>query len=81
MPVALIQDVSERGTPPAQVLADDRPHRMNLKQNLLRLQQGEVEVGLDLSSDVSTAAHEEAVPDEVIIWEVMSTKRMARLPE
>lgn len=52
---------------------------MNSSENCLGAEEWEEEVRLDLGSELGASSHEEAVPHEIVVWEVMSRKT-ANLP-
>lgn len=70
--------MAERGAVPSVVVANELPHCVNGAQNPLRSQEREEEVGSELGSDVGSSAHEEAVPDEIVVRKVVPCKATMR---
>lgn len=74
MTVASVGDVFEGWTGPSIELADERPHGVDCSEDGLRSKQWKEEMGLNVTSEGFATSHEEAVPDEIIVREVMSSK-------
>lgn len=74
MTVLSVGDVLKGRAVPSIELADESPHGVDCSEDGLRSKQGKEEMGLNVTSEGFRAPHEETVPDEVVIREVMSSK-------